>query len=145
MITIITDITDSDILKTYWCPLICKYREMQFIFGRTKDVIRPKMKDWSNVRFAAKNTAERLVSFANTKYIYMTVQNEIPTYGLMVKLRSPEEGIISNKIYLNNIKGNITSIEGTDENRCSYIVTKENFTNNNIPDKVINDVSTYLI
>ena len=132
MITIITDITDSDILKTYWCPLICKYREMQFIFGRTKDVIRPKMKDWSNVRFAAKNNAKGLVSFANTKFVYMTVQNEIPTYELMVRLREPQEGLVP-------------KIHGSNKDSSSYVISKENYINKIKFNKTINDVTTYVI
>ena len=35
MITIITEMTDEELFKTYWMPLICKYREFKFIFAKT--------------------------------------------------------------------------------------------------------------
>ena len=97
MITILADITDSNIFKNYWVPLICKHREVEFIFGKTKNVKRPKMADWSNVKFAAEKDSSRLVKFASNKFIYMTVQNEIPTYELMVNLRNPKEGTQTNE------------------------------------------------
>ena len=129
MITIVTDITDSDLLKTYWCPLICKHREVQFLFGSTKDVKRPNMKDWSNVRFATK-PAKDLVKHANTKYVYMTVQNEIPTYKLMVDLINPVEGLVP-------------KIHGTDEDSSSFVVKKNNYPK--FETKVTSDVTTYLL
>ena len=129
MITILADITDSKIFKDYWVPLICKHREVEFIFGKTKNVKRPKMSDWSNVKFAAEKGASRLVKFASNKFIYMTVQNEIPTYELMVNLRNPKEGTVP-------------KIHGTDKDSSSCVVKKDNY-----PEfkKVESDVTTYLI
>lgn len=129
MITFIADITDSDIFRDYWVPLICKHREVEFIFGKTKDLKRPKMSDWSNVRFAAEKDSPKLVKHAKNKFIYMTVQNELPTYELMVNLREPKEGLVP-------------KIHGTDKDSSSIVVKRDTY-----PEvkKIETDVTTYVI
>ena len=52
MITFITEITDLKIFKNYWIPLICKHREVQFIFSKIER--NNMLVDWSNVKFAPK-------------------------------------------------------------------------------------------
>ena len=133
-VTIITDMTDSEILKTYWCPLVCKHREVDFIFGKSENVKRPKMKYWSNVRFTATKGRDRLVKFAKADMVYMTVQDEIPTYELMVLLTGkPKEGIVP-------------KIHGTDKDSLSYTVKKNNY-NGERPDfkTTFSNVTTYKI
>jgi len=133
-LTIITDMTDTETLKTHWCPLICKYRDVDFIFGKSENVKRPKMKNWSNVRFTATKGRDRLVKFAKANMVYMTVQDEIPTYELMVLLTvNPREGIVP-------------KIHGTNEDSASYTVKKNNYTGER-PDfeTTFSDVTTYKI
>ena len=114
MITIITEMTNAELFKNYWMPLICKYREFNFIFAKTEGLQYPAMRDWSNVKFAKTQSAEEVIKHAETKFVYLTKQNEIPTYELMVKLRTPQDGLIP-------------KIHNTDSNSSSLIVSKENY------------------
>ena len=79
MITFVMEMTDSYLFKTYWMPLVCKHRDVNFIFGKTENLDYPKMSDWSNVKFGAKLGVKDLVKYAKTNIVYITVQNEIPT------------------------------------------------------------------
>ncbi len=128
MITIITEMTDSNIFTNYWVPLIYKHRDSNFIFGKCKELKRPMMSDWRNVIFSNKSIDD-LVEQAKTEIIYITKQNEIPTYELMVKFREPVEGIVP-KNYI------------TKEDSSSFTALKSkypNFKKNNI------NVMTYVI
>ena len=100
MITIITEMTNAELFKNYWMPLICKYREFSFIFAKTEGLQYPAMSDWSNVKFAKTQSAEEVIKHAETEFVYLTKQNEIPTYELMVQLRTPEDGLVP-KIHVN--------------------------------------------
>jgi len=121
MITIITEMTDSEIFKTYWVPLICKYREIQFMFGNAGQLKRPVMDDWSNAAFGTK-PIDLLVEHAKTNIIYITKQNEIPTYELMVCLMKPQEGIIP-KIRKLTPTGSVD----TNEDSSSFTISKASF------------------
>ena len=128
MITIITDITDLKIFKNYWLPLVCRHRDVNFIFGNIEK--NNMLTDWSNVEFIQKDVyCRKSVLQAKTKIIYITKQNEIPTYELMVKFRNPVEGIVP-------------KIHNTREDSSSFTVLKSkypNFKRNNI------NVTTYMI
>tara|TARA_B100000035_G_C20913322_1_gene514999 strand:- start:346 stop:735 length:390 start_codon:yes stop_codon:yes gene_type:complete len=129
MITIITEMTDAVLFQNYWMPLICKYREFNFIFTKTKGLKYPAMLDWSNVKFAPTQSAEQVIKHAETKFVYLTKQNEIPTYELMVKLREPEDGLIP-------------KIHNTNERSSSIMFLKENY---NKTTNYVGDVGTYLV
>ena len=118
MITIITEMTDEQLFKTYWMPLICKYREFNFIFAKTEGLKYPSMDDWSNVKFAPTHNAEEVIKYAETKFVYLTKQNEIPTYELMVKLREPEDGLVP-KIHNTNKQSNSVMISKKSYNKIS--------------------------
>ncbi len=129
MITIITEMTDEELFKTYWMPLICKYREFKFIFAKTEGLKHPPMNDWSNVLFAPTKSLEEVIEHAETKFLYLTKQNEIPTYELMVKLRTPEDGLVP-------------KIHNTNEQSNSVMISKKSY--NKIP-TYIGDVGTYIV
>ena len=93
MITIKTDMTDSNLFENYWMPLISKYREVNFLFGNTKDLKYPRKFNWSNVKFAPKASRKILKKYAETKVVYMTYQNEIPTYQIMTELIKGKSGV----------------------------------------------------
>lgn len=129
MITIITEMTDEKLFKTYWMPLICKYREFKFIFAKTKGLNHPSMNDWSNVLFAPTKSLEEVIEHAKTKFVYLTKQNEIPTYELMVKLRNPEDGLIP-------------KIHNTNKQSNSVMISKENY---NKVATYVGDIGTYVV
>ena len=66
MITIITEMTDEELFKTYWMPLICRHREIKFIFAKTGELKHPPMKDWSNVLFAPTKSLEEVIEHYNS-------------------------------------------------------------------------------
>ena len=110
MITIITDMTDGKLFENYWMPLICKYREVDFIFTKTKGLEYPKKFNWSNVKFAPNGHRDQVIPYAKTDVVYLTYQNEIPTYQLMTCLREgkPNIGTLNGEsfsIRKNNYKG----------------------------------------
>ena len=110
MITIITDITDEKVFKLYWMTLLCKYREIKFIFTDTKNLKYPKMRDWSNVKFAPKSKRDDVIKYAKSEVVYLTNQYEIPTYQLMTILREgkPNIGTLNGESFSvrkNNYKG----------------------------------------
>ena len=118
MITIITEMTDEELFKTYWMPLICKYREFKFIFAKTEGLKHPPMNDWSNVLFAPTKSLEEVIEHAETQFVYLTKQNEIPTYELMVKLRNPDDGLVP-KIHNTNEQSNSVMISKKSYNKIS--------------------------
>ena len=127
MITFITEITDLKIFKNYWLPLICKHREVQFIFSKIEK--NNMLTDWSNVKFAPRLEIKDIVPHTKTDVIYITKQNEIPTYELMLNFKNPQEGIVP-------------KIHNTNNDSSSFTVLKNNFPN--FKRKNIN-VSTYVI
>ena len=128
MITIITDITDLKIFKNYWLPLVCRHRDVNFIFGNIEK--NNMLTDWSNVEFIKKDVYSRkTVEQAKTEIIYITKQNEIPTYELMVKFREPVEGIVP-------------KIHNTGEDSSSFTALKSEYPNYKRNDI---DITTYLI
>ena len=129
MIPIITEMTNDELFKNYWMPLICKYREFNFIFAKTEGLRYPAMRDWSNVKFAKTQSLEQVIKYAETKFVYLTKENEIPTYELMVKLRTPEDGLIP-------------KIHNTNEQSNSVMISKKSY--NKIP-TYIGDVGTYIV
>ena len=129
MITIITEMTNAELFKNYWMPLICKYREFSFIFAKTEGLQYPAMSDWSNVKFAKTQSVAEVIKHAETEFVYLTKQNEIPTYELMVKLRTPEDGLVP-------------KIHNTDEQSDSVMILKKSY--NKIP-TYIGDVGTYIV
>ena len=134
MITIITEITDLKIFKNYWLPLVCRHRDVNFIFGNIEK--NNLLVDWSNVEFIKKDVYSREnILRAKTEIIYITKQNEIPTYELMVKFRNPVEGIIP-KIHNTNDDSSSFSIS---KNIYGGIQLYPNFKRSSI------DVTTYLI
>lgn len=120
--TILTDITDSELFKLYWLPLVCKYREVNFIFANSKGIEYPSMFDWSNVKFGPHHSRDELVKEVKTSAVYLTYQNEIPTYQLMTILREGKTGV------------------GTTNGR-SFSVSKENWQKSEIKERYM----TYLI
>ena len=127
MITIITEITDLKIFKNYWLPLICRHREVQFIFSKIER--NNMLDDWSNVKFAPRLEIKDIVSHTKTDVIYITKQNEIPTYELMLNFKNPQEGIVP-------------KILNTDNDSSSFTVLKSKYPN--FKRKNVN-VSTYVI
>ena len=128
MITIITDITDLKIFKNYWLPLVCRHRDINFIFGNIEK--NNMLTDWSNVEFIQKDVYSRKsVLQAKTKIIYITKQNEIPTYELMVKFREPIEGIVP-------------KIHNTIEDSSAFTALKSEYPNYKRNDI---DITTYVI
>ena len=133
MITIITEMTDPNIFKNFWMPLICKHREVNFIFGKTESLEYPPSFVWSNVKFGAKLGVKDLVKYAKTDIVYITKQNEIPTYELMVRLRNPQEAIIP-------------KIHGTDTDSSSFTAKKDKYIKaQGFGRRIVQDVTTYLI
>ena len=129
MITIITEMTNAELFKNYWMPLICKYREFSFIFAKTEGLQYPAMSDWSNVKFAKTQSVAEVIKHAETEFVYLTKQNEIPTYELMVKLRTPEDGLVP-------------KIHNTNEQSDSVMILKKSY--NKIP-TYVGDVGTYIV
>ena len=133
MITIVTEMTDPHIFRNFWMPLICKHREVEFIFGKTENLEYPSSFDWSNVKFGANLEVKDLVKYAKKNLVYITKQNEIPTYELMVRLRNPKEAIVP-------------KIHGTDTDSSSFTANKDKYIKaQGFGCKIIQDVTTYLI
>jgi len=133
MITILCKMTTASVFENYWVPLICKHRDVQFMFTDTKYLVRPKMDDWSNVSFSLVEEVQDVVKLANTKIVYITNANEIPTYELMLRLRNPQPGIVP-KIY------------NTNRDSKSFTVLKDYYQGETVcRHKIINDVTTYEI
>tara|TARA_Y100000816_G_scaffold11373_1_gene7452 strand:- start:4609 stop:5007 length:399 start_codon:yes stop_codon:yes gene_type:complete len=132
MITFICEMTDNNLFRNYWIPLICRHRDFKFIFTNTKDIVCPSL-DWSNVKFGKSITVWEAVRYVKTDMIYITKQNEIPTYQLMVSLMNPREGI-SPKIH------------NTDTKSSSFTVLKNNYRGESECKNITNDeVTTYLV
>lgn len=93
MITIITDMSSGEIFESYWMPLIAKYEEVKFIFTRTEGLKYPKKFNWSNVKFAPKAKRDQVIKYSETKVVYLTYENEIPTYQIMTELIKGKAGI----------------------------------------------------
>lgn len=129
MITIITEMTDSKTFENYWVPLVCKYREHEFIFCKTSGLNVPKMKDWSNVRFASKSKIDDVIKHAKYDFLYITNQDEIPTYELMTTLREKPEGLVP-------------KIHGTNNDGLSFSVYKKNYPKF---EKMESSITTYKI
>lgn len=109
MITIITKITDLKIFKNYWLPLICRHREVQFIFSKIER--NNMLDDWSNVKFAPRLEIKDIVPHTKTDVIYITKQNEIPTYELMLNFKNPQEGIVPKILNTNNDSSSFTVLK----------------------------------
>ena len=89
--------------------------------------------DWSNVKFGKSITVWEAVRYVKTDMIYITKQNEIPTYQLMVSLMNPREGV-SPKIH------------NTDTKSSSFTVLKNNYRGESECKNITNDeVTTYLV
>ena len=87
------------------------------------------MKDWSNVSFAPTKSLEEVIEHAETQFVYLTKQNEIPTYELMVKLRNPEDGLVP-------------KIHNTDKQSNSVMISKKSY---NKISTYTGDIGTYVV
>lgn len=127
MITFVVEIKDLDIFKNYWLPLVCRHREVQFIFCKIEN--DKLLDDWTNVFFAPSSEIKDVIPYAKNNIVYVGQENEIPTYQLMVKLRKPKEGIVP-------------KIHNTNEDSNSFTVLKNKYPNYERKDI---DVSTYVV
>ena len=105
MITIITEMTNAELFKNYWMPLICKYREFNFIFAKTEGLQYPAMRDWSNVKFAKTQSAEEVIKHADKGGLVLGICNGFQILieaGLLpgVLLRNKKLRIISKNVFL---------------------------------------------
>ena len=129
MITIICKMTSSYVFENYWVPLICKHRDVYFIFTDTKYLTRPQMNDWSNVSFSLVDEVQDVVKLAPRKVVYITNANEIPTNELMLRFRKPQPGLVP-------------KIHNTNKQSNSVMISKKSY--NKIP-TYIGDVGTYVV
>tara|TARA_B100000963_G_scaffold360137_1_gene389888 strand:+ start:1243 stop:1644 length:402 start_codon:yes stop_codon:yes gene_type:complete len=133
MITIICKMTNSNLFENYWVPLICKHRDVYFIFADTRYLSKPQISDWSNVSFSLVENLEDVVEFAPTKVVYITVATEIPTYELMLRFRKPQPGLVP-------------KIHNTNRDSKSFTVLRDHYQKETTcQHKLINDVTTYEI
>ena len=100
MTTIITDITDNDLLKYYWLPLCYKHQEFDFIFTDGRGINLAIQDKPKNARFY-KCERKFAVWNARSEPVFLTNQNSIPTYETMVYMQNLKADVCIRPKYLN--------------------------------------------
>lgn len=155
--TIITDMENDDsfgrfnantLFTEYWMPLMYKHQEIEFIFTKSKNLVKPKT-NLKNVKVTPIDR-NKAVKYASNETVFLTDRYMIPTYETMILLASlTNKNVCVNPVWekycANSDEGNPTS---------SFSVLQSKFTDTSLDvnqyiekfqPKVINNTSLYYI
>tara|TARA_R100000278_G_C5425860_1_gene148318 strand:+ start:328 stop:753 length:426 start_codon:yes stop_codon:yes gene_type:complete len=141
MTTIITDITDNDLLKYYWLPLCYKHQEFDFIFTNGASINLAIQGKPKNARFYK---CERIVGVlgARSQSVFLSNQNSIPTYETMIYMQNLTTDVCVRPKYLNGKDSECFSIRKGWYHES--VQTAEEYINKYNP-KVIEDLTLYKV
>jgi len=139
MTTIITDITDNDLLKYYWLPLCYKHQEFDFIFTDGRGINLAIQGKPKNARFSKGNRNSGVLS-ARGQNIFLANQNSVPTYETMVYMQNLKPDVCVRPKYLNGENSECFSI--CRDRYDGSVQTAEEYINKYNP-KVIENLTLY--